>query len=66
MDVKNQHGKPFNDLDAVKLRVNLSAQGLVNASDSYTIYSEHGKPLTGFVAYEPQSEKSFIAVGWIG
>lgn len=65
MDVKNKYGKPFDDLDAVKLRVNLYDSGLVSENDTYTIYSECGKPLTGFVANNPQAIKNFMAVGWI-
>jgi hypothetical protein len=64
MGVKNSSGKPFDDLDAAKLRFNLFAQRLVGENDTYTIYSECGKPLTGFVAYKPESQKIFAVVGW--
>ena len=44
----NIHGKPFDDLDSVKLRHQAKSLDSVKSGESYTVLSMSGKPLVGF------------------
>lgn len=59
------HGKPFDDLDAIKLRVELLGSGLVEVGASYGIYSQSGVPLVGLVANDKQEIKIFNHPEWL-
>ena len=62
--ITNQHGRPFDDLDIIKLRC--GARDASPAGCSYAVESADGRPMLGFVADPPTPVTRLTARHWRG
>lgn len=59
----NIHGKPFDELDSVKLRV--QASSYVGKNESYSVVSKSGVPLVGFKSNTGEPSKVLTNMNWL-
>jgi hypothetical protein len=59
----NIHGKPFDELDAIKLRV--QAAQYIDTHESYAVLSKSGRPLVGFISNAGTPTKVFTNFNWV-
>jgi len=59
--LRNQYGKPFDELDAAMIGAAITAKGITGG---YAVISEDGVPMMGFVPNDGKREYTIVATGW--